>query len=150
MRTIQSMSASSRIYAYTVVDFDQMFEGTPCWVWRKALNKGYGVLSVKGTTTCQAHRVSYEAFIGPIPGGMHIDHLCRNRSCCNPEHMEVVTLAENVRRGRVGENNRAKTHCPKGHEYTLENTRRNREGHRSCRTCEKVWNKAYEAKRTKR
>ena len=70
-----------------------------CWLWRgKCLASGYGYLSVEGQTTF-AHRVSYEYHVGPIPEGLHIDHLCRVRNCVNPEHLEPVTHKENHRRG---------------------------------------------------
>lgn len=70
---------------------------TPCWVWQLALaSNGYGAITRKGTS---AHRWYYEQANGPIPAGAHIDHLCRVRACVNPAHMQVVTCAENARRG---------------------------------------------------
>ena len=89
------------------------------------------------------HRLSYEAFKGPIPEGMHIDHLCRVRNCYNPEHLEAVTQAENNRRMGL-----VITHCKRGHEYTEENTihRKGNNGRRACRTC--VIAKAKERRRT--
>jgi hypothetical protein len=97
------------------------------------------------------HRYIYELFSGPIPVGLVLDHLCRVRHCVNPEHLEPVTIAENVRRGLKG---RMVTHCPKGHEYTPENTYTyNR---RECRRCkidrisvsrDAAYWRAYRAKR---
>jgi hypothetical protein len=103
-----------------------------CWDWTGYKTAtGYG--RVQGTK--YAHRVAYELQVGPIPDGLEIDHLCRNRGCVNPAHLEVVTHQENQLRGNgpCGLNAR-KTHCPRGHEYTEKNTRVY-QGHRMCRTC---------------
>jgi HNH endonuclease len=70
---------------------------TPCWAWRNTSTQGYGYLSVGGVTI-PAHRLSYELHIGPIPEGSEIDHLCGNRVCINPAHLEPVTRSENVQR----------------------------------------------------
>lgn len=106
-----------------------------CWEWTAGkLPAGYGRFKMPNREAL-AHRVAYELLVGPIPAGLHIDHLCRNPSCVRPEHLEPVTPAENVRRGLSGTKNAAKTHCPQGHEYTAENTYTPPKGGRYCRIC---------------
>lgn len=105
-----------------------------CWVWLAGKDtSGYGCFKLGRTRA--AHRLAYEALVGPVPSGMQLDHLCRVRHCVNPAHLEVVTPRENTKRGEVGSNMRVKTHCPQGHEYTTENTYRAPRGDRQCRTC---------------
>jgi hypothetical protein len=84
------------------------------------------------------HRLAYQLTMGQIPDGLVIDHLCRNRRCCNPAHMEPVTNGENVHRGNgIYARNGRKTHCAKGHEFTPENTLRRKHG-RGCRECGRI------------
>jgi hypothetical protein len=121
-----------------------------CWLWTGYSDaKGYGRLNFNGRPQ-KAHRAVYEALVGPIPDGLQLDHLCRVRGCVNPAHLEPVTLAENVRRGLVGSINRQKTHCPRGHEYTVETTYTSSAGKRHCKVCanrdeRKAYRKAYDA-----
>jgi hypothetical protein len=109
--------------------------GSACWMWTACLNRkdgrGYGLFGAFGTQFL-AHRFAYEALVGPIPEGMTIDHLCRNRRCVNPAHLEPVTNEENLRRSPLV--NAQKTHCKSGHELTPDNIRPNGRG-RQCIRC---------------
>ena len=122
-----------------------------CWLWTAGLDdvpgKGYGQFYLNGKKV-KAHRLAYEMLVGAIPTGLFIDHLCRNRSCVNPEHLEPVSNKENVLRGDTysSGHNRTKTHCPKGHEYSEANTRFYNSGYRKCRACHRLW----EAERRKK
>ena len=126
-----------RVLRRIVVD-----EETGCWLWQGAVgHNGYGRIGEHGREF-RPHRVTYEHFIGPIPDGLTLDHLCHtndaecfdgadclHRRCCNPEHLEVVTIGENVRRGTA-----RLTHCKHGHEFTPENTIQTAT-QRVCREC---------------
>lgn len=124
---------------------------TGCWIWTGKLRKGYGQFRGR-----PAHRVSYEAFVGPIPEGLVIDHLCRNRACVRPDpkHLEPVTARENDRRARAyvqkypGEqvHNQAKRWCKHGHEYTVKNTGFDKLGKRFCRACRGEWKNRWKGR----
>jgi hypothetical protein len=109
---------------------------TGCRVWVGAKNtKGYGRIRVGGKTM-MAHRAAYELERGSIPEGLQLDHLCRNRRCCNPDHLEPVTREENIARGGWQTVlNARKTLCKWGHEFTPENTYYRRGGGRDCKAC---------------
>lgn len=114
-------------------------KGEGCWEWGGVIHGGgYGVIS-SGRNTQLAHRWSYEHHVGEIPEGLVIDHLCRNRSCVNPAHLEPVTNEENLRRGAgYGLQNGMRTTCINGHEYTAENTYTGPDGGKRCRTCARI------------
>lgn len=107
-----------------------------CWLWLGTTWDGYGKFRRNGHTQF-VHRAVYETMVGPIPSGLQIDHLCRVRNCVNPSHLEVVTQLTNIRRGT--NSNRSKTHCPKGHPYSKENTYipRTRPNNRMCFSCKR-------------
>ena len=117
-----------------------------CWLWIACKSTaGYGDFGNEG----EAHRWSYKHFVGPIPEGLELDHLCRVRNCVNPAHLEPVTHRENVLRGDAPcAKNALVTHCPAGHPYDDENTRQMPRGGRKCRACHRKWVK--EAKRKRR
>lgn len=111
-----------------------------CWLWKGAKDRyGYGLFHVgsrkDGTRRkVLAHRFAYELMVGPIPDGLEIDHKFRNRACQNPTHMELVTGAENSRRGAWA----TKTHCPQGHPYSGDNLYLDSHGWRYCRICRRA------------
>lgn len=109
-----------------------------CWtVPQKLTAQGYVRVKVKGKLV-YLHRLTYETFIGKIPDGLVIDHLCKERSCCNFNHLEVVTLAENTRKGDAWLFNKSKTHCPQNHQYSEDNTYYRKDGKRHCKTCRRI------------
>lgn len=111
-----------------------------CWLWVFAQDQlGYGRATVGGRSQ-GAHRVVYELEKGPIPSGLELDHLCRTRICVNPDHLEPVTHAENVRRGSAA----TATHCKAGHEYTASDVRRvGGRVNRHCRECARRRNRDF-------
>lgn len=132
------------------------FTAEGCWIWTKAKQtNGYGSIGVGHSKSKLVHRASYEAFVGPIPDGMTLDHechteatdceggkTCRHRPCVNPDHLTPVTSAENNRRGlSPAAVNGRRTHCVNGHLLDEANTIVKRDGHRNCRTCQYASNR---------
>ena len=125
-----------------------------CWTWRQASRaRGYGKVWLR-RRLWSAHTAVWTCVFGPVPRGKELDHTCRNPACVNPLHMEPVTHAENTRRGVSpwGVNAR-KTHCPRGHAYTPENTywfrnhRNPTRKYRWCRTCALAHQRKIQARR---
>ncbi len=112
---------------------------TGCLIWPMKPNRqGYGQMSHSGKTI-RSHRFAYESQVGPVPEGLVLDHLCRNRMCCNVAHLEAVTSKENVLRG-IGPTavNATKTHCDNGHVFSGTNVRIRPDGSRKCRECHRL------------
>lgn len=110
-------------------------DAAACWVWTGYRDRhGYGefhkTVAPKQRKKIRAHRMAYELLVGPIPNDCELDHLCRNKACVNPSHLEPVTHAVNMRRY-----SESVTHCKYGHEYTPENTYLHPKGSRDCRAC---------------
>jgi hypothetical protein len=108
-----------------------------CWIWGEKLRKGYGKFHFCGNGYF-AHRVAYSHWKGQVPEDLFIDHLCRNRACVNPNHMEAVSHRENVIRGEGSSAQRFRqTHCVNGHPLTPENVRYRKDRYaRNCKVCE--------------
>jgi hypothetical protein len=106
-----------------------------CWEWQGGIKcDGYGSFYWE-KKQYPSHRVAYEIMVGDVPQGLELDHLCKNRKCCNPEHLEAVTHKQNLLRGdTIVAINSKKTHCPQGHPYFGENLLI-KQGSRHCRKC---------------
>lgn len=122
-----------RLFARVVED------ANGCWIFTGAISKaGYGTIGrgPAGSGSTYVHRETYRFFIGEIPNGLEIDHLCRVTACCNPWHLEAVTHAENSRRKPP------RTHCLRGHELTPDNTDQ-WPSQRLCSTCRRERQRTY-------
>jgi len=154
-----------KLYNYIIMSRAKYIKDTPinrfmakvdvsekCWLWTAGLKDGYGAFRVMGKTH-RAHKWYWEFLNGKVPNGLELDHTCNNRACVNPQHLEAVSHAENVRRAPVGKRNWRTlniTHCPKGHEYSEGNIYRPpNSNERHCRICHKergiLWRKKHTA-----
>lgn len=124
-----------------------------CWIWKSFVNDGYGKFNIKdidGTWKQYfAHRVSWSIFNGDIPDKMILDHICRNRSCVNPDHLRVVNEKINVTENSKSfiAENILKIHCPSGHEYSISNTRISSKNGRYCLTCKREKKRLYDLRK---
>lgn len=124
----------SRFLERIQINVAHTYQGSPCWDWQGARRSaGYGYFRAEGRNgkgVSSSHEFAHEFFIGSIPEGYEVDHLCERECCCNPLHLEAVTVQENRRRrgARI-------THCKHGHEFTLENVYVMPNGGRQCREC---------------
>ena len=120
-----------------------------CWIWvGSRTSDGYGQFKCDGRLV-ETHRWAYKRLVGPIPRDRELDHFaCDNPPCCNPMHVRPVTRRENALRGdTIPALHLAKTHCIHGHEFTPENTIRNRDGYRRCRECKRIEGREYQRRK---
>lgn len=131
-----------RLLARRVIEGD-------CWIYTgNRTSEGYGHISYQNKVQ-PVHRLAYETTVGPIPEGMHLDHLCRRPPCFNPAHLEPVTCRENLMRGETAAARyAARTHCDKGHPFDVANTYMRADGNgRHCRTCQREYMRIWRAAR---
>ena len=141
MAFVAQRGSDGRIKPLVFEDCYVVDNETGCWLWIRSLDgKGYGMFGSAG----RAHRWSYKKFVGPIPGGFELDHLCRVRRCVNPAHLEPVTHEENVRRSALAPQQLGGGRydvCKNGHSYTEENTYHRPDGYgRDCMICRRARN----------
>lgn len=140
---------SLRLLDWTETFWEKVLKSDGCWTWTGSLSvHGYGKVT-RQRRFRSAHRLAYELLIGPIPAGLTLDHLCRNRRCVKPAHLEPVTMRENLRRGDSPSAIARRTNrCKNGHVYTPENTYFWRGG-RSCVVCRRIASATCRAKKSK-
>lgn len=115
---------------------------TSCWVWTDHLEFGYGIFSIRGTIF-RAHRFAYIIYKGAIEEGLVIDHLCRNKRCVNPDHLEAVTQSLNITRGKLPTSKPIRAFCAQGHPLSGRNRLpRGKTGAR-CRICKRTYSREW-------
>lgn len=124
-------------YERALLHIEKRVDG--CWMWTGSVNtKGYAHMKISGKVWAVVHRVMYEYAKGPVPAGLQLDHLCRNKPCVNPDHLEAVTARENMHRGMAPS---IRAHlsgiCKRGHQLS-EGYRRKTDGGMSCRECRRI------------
>lgn len=139
------LSCQQKLTRYLV---DRVSIVNDCWEWQGKTYKGYAYArNPFDMSNKRMHILAYEVFKNPVPDGLVLDHLCRNRKCLNPDHLEEVTLVENVMRGESEHaKNARKTHCKHGHAFSKENIYRY-DNKRICRECRKINNRRHYASR---
>lgn len=139
-RTGSAMPAVKETLSERFVGLVDQLDSAVCWLWQGATRRGYGRFRVD-TRNVQAHRFAYELWVGPIPDGHEVDHLCRNTLCVNPAHLEPVTGEENLRRQAAA----LWTTCRRDHPLTGANVIHDSNGRRRCRRCKNDWQRARAA-----
>lgn len=119
-----------------------------CWKWISTItNQGYGQFWFNGKQR-SSHRFIYKYYHGEVNSSLVLDHLCRNRKCVNPEHLEQVSIKENILRGNgFAALNIKKTHCKNGHEFIDNNTHLDSNGHRRCKFCNKIRQQQFQKRK---
>lgn len=137
-------SETERFLRKISINTARMFDGTPCWEWIGCKDtNGYGAFTTEAPNRrlVRAHRWAYSHWIQPIPDALTIDHLCRNRMCVNPFHLELVSKGINTLRGRSPiALNSTKIYCKRGHKLFGENIWFDSHGWRQCKTCRNIRN----------
>lgn len=118
-----------------------------CWIWTGATTHGYGYFTAFTGSVVRTHKYLYEELVGKVPEGLELDHKCRVRCCCNPDHLEPVTRSENTKRGidannglRAYHDKRSAAHaCVNGHPFTGKNEGYRKDGRRRCLECARVY-----------
>lgn len=124
----------------------------PCYEWTRGKSNGYGRVGLSNGSRIYIHRYVWELANGKIPDGMEIDHRCRNRACCNVDHLRIVTHKVNSTENVVGaiwQLRKAKTHCKRGHPFDEENTYATKNGGRHCRACARQRNRKLKNEKRK-